>query len=58
MHTYRGYIIEDAHPLCPEPFQFRHEDYDGPEDNRCGTATSLNDAIEQINDKVEMEEAA
>ena len=35
-------------------WEFFHDDYDGPEDNRCGLGSSIEDCIEQIK---EMEDA-
>ena len=55
--TYRGYIIAyDPPPIGTRAmdWQFAHEDYDGPEDSRCGAGPSLEDCKAQIDD---MEEA-
>lgn len=38
-------------------WQFAHVDYDGPEDNRCGLGSSIEDCKEQI-DELEAERAA
>ena len=35
-------------PSRGDDYDFVHKDYDGPEDKRCGTASSRMDAIEQI----------
>ena len=32
----------------PDEWSFVHRDYDGPEDNRCGTGTTLEDIYQQI----------
>jgi len=49
--TYRGFKIE--HSLKPIPsrvfdWSFVHEDYDGPEDDRCGDAESLAGCFREI----------
>lgn len=36
-HTYRGYTVDRGYMF----YEYVHEDYDGPEDNRCGTEASL-----------------
>lgn len=38
------------HGLKPQPdeWSFVHRDYDGPEDGRCGFATTLEDIYQQI----------
>jgi hypothetical protein len=49
--TYRGYRIDYDPPPIPVrccDWQFAHEDYDGPEDNRCGHAPSLEAAKAEI----------
>jgi len=59
---YRGYTIEQHYNSGPGAFTFAHEDFDGgpweaggpPMDPRHGTATSIEDAIEQI-DEIELE---
>ena len=35
-------------PLSMHDYDFRHEDYDGPPDNRCGTGCSVIDCVEKI----------
>jgi hypothetical protein len=58
MSRYRGYVISYDPPPIPYrggDFQFHHVDYDGPEDRRCGTAGSLADAHERI-DEIEDDE--
>ena len=48
---YRGYVIEYDPPPIPvriHDWSFVHEDYDGPEDGRCGTAATLWDAKREI----------
>lgn len=50
---YRDYKISYDPPPVPTrawDYQFAHVDYDGPGDNRCGTATSLEDAKRQIDE--------
>lgn len=42
--AYRGFRIDYAPPPIPTrecDWQWVHDDYDGPEDNRCGHAPSL-----------------
>ncbi len=50
--TYRGYRISyDPKPIpasCGVDWSFVHEDYDGPEDNRCGCAASAEACREEI----------
>lgn len=49
--VYRGYRIHYDPPPIPIrscDWQFFHEDYDGPEDGRCGFAGSLADAKAEI----------
>lgn len=56
--TYRGYVITYDPPPIPDrgsDFQFSHVDYDGPGDRRCGTAGSLADTHERI-DEIEDDE--
>jgi hypothetical protein len=53
MTTYRGYNI--AHNPKPIPvrqfdWDFWHDDYDGEGDNRCGSASSEDDAKLMIDD--------
>lgn len=50
---YRNYNISYDPPPVPTrvwDYQFAHVDYDGPGDNRCGTAPSLEDAMRQIDE--------
>ena len=50
---YRNYNISyDPPPVSTRiwDYQFAHVDYDGPGDNRCGTAPSLEDAMRQIDE--------
>ena len=53
---YRGYKISYEIKSAPTPefdWDFAHKDYDGAPDSddiRCGTASSLEDAIQQIDD--------
>ena len=50
---YRNYNISYDPPPVPTrawDYQFAHVDYDGPGDNRCGTAPSLEDAKRQIDE--------
>jgi hypothetical protein len=52
---YRGYVIVNDPPPIPSrdhDWQFAHEDYDGPEDNRCGTAPSLEAAKAEIDEQI------
>ena len=56
--NYRYYIIEYDPPPIPNrrhDWQFWHEDYDGPEDSRHGSADSCSDAMSQIDDMIEEE---
>lgn len=50
--TYRGYRIEyDPKPIpasCGVDWSFVHQDYDGPEDRRCGCAASESACREEI----------
>jgi hypothetical protein len=56
---YRGYTISHEPKPIPDrsaDFDFSHEDFDGAPDsgdNRCGTAGSIEDACEQIDDILE-----
>ena len=34
----------------PDEWGFHHVDYDGPEDNRCGFGTTLDDIYRQIDE--------
>lgn len=34
------------------PFEYVHEDYDGPEDNRCGTAKTVEEAKREIDEYI------
>jgi len=45
--VYRGFHI-GPYNLPYAKWEFAHVDYDGPEDNRCGTADSLEDCIDLI----------
>jgi len=58
--TYRGYRIEyDPKPIpasCGVDWTYVHEDYDGPEDSRCGCAASA-DACREVIDWIEDEAA-
>ena len=52
--AYGNWHIEYAPPPIPThqfDYSFWHKDFDGPEDNRCGHAESLIDAMTQINDR-------
>ena len=52
---YRGYnIIHDppAIPIRSCDWQYAHNGYDGPEDGRCGSAASLEDAKEYIDELI------
>jgi hypothetical protein len=50
---YRGYVIVHEPPSIPSrafDWQFWHEDYNGPEDHRCGLAASLEEAKRDIDE--------
>lgn len=50
---YRNFLIHHEPPPIPyrgADWQFRHKDYDGPEDGRCGTAPSLEEAKARIDE--------
>lgn len=50
-NLYRGYRITYDPPPIPTracDWQYAHVDYDGPGDNRCGYAASLDDAKRDI----------
>jgi len=56
---YKGYWIKYDPPGIPVrhwDWQYVHEEYDGPEDGRCGAAASLEDAKQQIDDLVMWDE--
>lgn len=46
--TYRDYTIKRGEYT---KFEFVHNEYDGPEDNRLGTGNSIEDCKEQIDEK-------
>ena len=51
MTQYRNYTISYNPPPIPirtMDWEFSHKDYDGPEDNRCGHAGSLDEAMAEI----------
>lgn len=53
---YRGYIINYDPPPIPSrkhDWQFAHKDYNGPRDNRCGTAPSLEAAKTEIDQQID-----
>ena len=48
---YGPWIIEYANwtrPSAAFDVDYRHEDYDGPEDNRCGAAASVEACVTEI----------
>lgn len=50
---YRNFIITEDHPPIPtraHDWNYRHEDYNGPEDQRWGTGSSLQDCKNAIDD--------
>jgi hypothetical protein len=54
---YRGWIISHYPPPIGDrshDWQFAHEDYDGPEDSRIGTASSLEGAMAEIDEMLEV----
>jgi len=54
---YKNYIIICDRKPIPDrdfDFSFEHIDYDGPEDHRCGHASSYENAVKQI-DEIEEE---
>lgn len=51
---YRGYTIyrkwiSKGKPQ-PDEYEWCHEDYDGPEDRRCGASMTAIDAVDQIDE--------
>lgn len=55
---YKDYEISVGPGYTPDSrWQYAHEDYDGPEDNRCGLGSSIDDCKEQI-DEIELDQAA
>ena len=54
MELGKQWIIErryiSARKPQPDEWAFHHIDYDGPEDDRCGFGTTLEDIYEQIRD--------
>jgi len=51
--TYKSYNIEKVGRSGPFTYEFWHEDYDGPEDKRCGFAPTEEDAKRQIDEQIE-----
>lgn len=49
---YRGYLIDGPQRTGPA-YSYYHEEYDGPEDRRCGWAGSLKEAKEQIDERID-----
>lgn len=52
---YRGYTIRHNPPPIPtrkHDWEFVHVDYDGPEDSRIGTASSVDAAKEEIDEQI------
>lgn len=47
-HKYRGYDIETHFAMG---YQYVHEDYDGPEDSRCGTEKSVELCYRSIDER-------
>lgn len=49
---YRDYKLERInHPLrLGDAWSYVHEDYDGPEDRRCGFCDSIKECVEAINE--------
>jgi hypothetical protein len=55
---YRGYNIVHNPPAIPIrscDWQYAHNGYDGPEDGRCGSAASLEDAKQYIDELIDDE---
>ena len=53
MSKYRGYVITRNPPPIPTrkfDWEYCHEDYDGPGDNRCGVAASEEAAKAEIDE--------
>lgn len=53
---YRSYEISYSPPPIPDrnhDWQFAHEDYDGPEDRRCGTGCSVADCKAKIDEMID-----
>lgn len=49
--TYRGYRIDpNPYMFLEDRFIYSHMDYDGPGDNRCGTAATIEDAKREIDE--------
>ena len=56
---YRGYTIRFNPPPIPirsHDWEFVHVDYDGPEDSRIGTASSVDAAKSEIDEQILEEE--
>ena len=51
---YKGYTIEHEPKPIPDRYcvdwNYCHDDYDGPEDRRCGNAGSLRDCMDAIDE--------
>jgi excisionase family DNA binding protein len=57
--NYRGYTITHNPPPIPMrncDYQFAHNEYDGPEDRRCGAAPSLDYAKAEIDEQIDDEQ--
>lgn len=52
---YKGFIIE-PHPYTKRLVIYTPTDYDGPEDKRCGTASSVEEAKDEISERVFLSE--
>lgn len=53
-NLYRGYKIEkNPFTWMDDEWMFSHEDYEGPTDNRMGTAASVEDCKAEIDSQVE-----
>lgn len=51
--VYRNFIISYWCKPIPDrrfDYDYAHADYDGPEDNRCGSAASVEDCKSEIDD--------
>lgn len=50
---YRDYLIEENTSPWPGKFEFVHNSYDGPGDNRLGFGNSIQDCKDQIDEQIE-----
>ena len=53
---YRGCEIRPGGHWPEHGYSWQHESYDGPGDNRCGSAKTVDECIEQIDEKMDEED--